>query len=91
MQAQGYADAVAEGTVTLEVALAAHLQSNHYPPLPTSLVAACIAALEAAADDDWGRLVALPDGLQLRDRDAVPADELIEAAHLSAFLQADED
>jgi hypothetical protein len=80
------ADAVNDGSASLNMALAWHLQSNHYPPLPSALIETAKQAIEAGNDDDFDREIDLPDGIELGDRTSVPAGELIEAMHLDAFL-----
>jgi hypothetical protein len=61
-----------------------HLQYNHYPPLPASLVEPCEAALEACEADEGGKLIELPAdyvaGLE------VAAAAIVEAFHLDDFL-----
>lgn len=84
-QAQGMADAVAEGAVSLEVAIEYHLTANHYPPVPRVMIDVCIDAL-AKADPDAE--IDLPDGVTHRDgRRSVRAWEIFESFHLYPFLQ----
>lgn len=59
--AMGMADAVHDG-LSLDTALGWHLQSNHYPPVPTAFIASCKDAIEAAQDEDYDREIALPKG-----------------------------
>ena len=37
--------------ITLEQAIGYHLQGNHYPPVPLSMVQPCIDAIDAYYDD----------------------------------------
>ena len=60
--ALGMAQAASEGDVHLDRALGWHLQSNHYPPLPSFFIPTCKAAIEAAVDEDWDRELKLPLG-----------------------------
>ena len=88
---RGMLEAVEEGLVSLpsEAALHWHLQSNHYPPLPISLVPTCQRAIELVASDEGGRRVRLPKGLVGQDgRRSVVTADLVEAAHLWDFVEA---
>ena len=44
----------------LETAIGYHLQGNHYPPVPLSMVQPCIDAIDAYYADDYNRLIDLP-------------------------------
>ena len=46
-----------------------HLSCNHYPPVPSCMVDVCLAAIDAANDDDWDRRITLPVGVSWRDDD----------------------
>ena len=39
--------------ITLEQAIGYHLQGNHYPPVPLSMVQPCIEAIDAYYDEDY--------------------------------------
>ena len=41
----------------LEMAISIHLQSNHYPPVPLSMVEPCIEAIDAYYDEDYDKLI----------------------------------
>ena len=69
-----------------DIALAWHLQSNHYPPVPESMIPVARAAIEAGNREDWDAEIALPDGVTYRDATTAPAHAIIEAHHLDAFL-----
>ncbi len=87
LNAAAMAEAVGEGQVGLRPALVWHLQSNHYPPVPTSMVDACIAAIEAAADDDWDLDIELPDSVTYRDQSTAPASAIVANYHLEFFVE----
>ena len=73
-------------TLTLERSIAIQLTSNHYPPVPLSMVEPCIEAIQAWNEDyDSDRLIKLPDGVSWRDKDSAPAWAIIEAHHLDAW------
>lgn len=97
LQAQEFA----QMDVDLETAIGWHLQGNHYPPIPQSMIPVCIEAIDAANEEDYKRLIKLPiDGLdrngepfQIRWRDGsdhAPAWAIIEHAHLDAWIQGEE-
>ena len=70
----------------LETSIAIHLQANHYPPVPTSMVEPCIAAIDAYHDEDYQRLIELPEPITWRDQNQAPASAIVEAHHLDAWL-----
>ena len=70
----------------LETSIAIHLQANHYPPVPTSMVEPCIAAIDAYHDEDYQRLIELPEPITWRDQNTAPASAIVEAHHLDAWL-----
>ena len=70
----------------LSTAIEIHLTSNHYPPVPQSMVLPCIEAIEAYHDDDHYREIKLPEGITYQDRNTAPADAIIEQHHLEAWL-----
>jgi len=89
--AAGYADAIDQGICSLDRALAAHLQSNHYPPLPMALIPACKKAIRNCEGYQSDLRVQLPTGMRLamgggRSTNRPPSWRLVEAAHLDAFI-----
>lgn len=70
----------------LNSAIAMHLQANHYPPVPTSMVQPCIDAIDAYHDEDYQREIELPEGVSWRGNTTAPASALVEAHHLDAWL-----
>jgi hypothetical protein len=91
LHAQEFAEMVEENIITIEQAIGWHLQGNHYPPVPLSMVPVCIAAIDAANEDDWERDIELPEGVLWRGRNSAPASALVEAHHLDSWLQELED
>lgn len=89
--AQGMAEAVHEGWIGFHQAIGWHLQHNHYPPVPESMVDPCIAALVAVADNESEQLVELPDPVTWRGRTSAPAWAIVEGHHLLPFIDAYED
>ena len=78
--------------ITLEQAIGYHLQGNHYPPVPLSMVQPCIDAIDAAYDEDYDREIAMPEGVSYKGSNVAPAWAIIEQHHLNWFITpADED
>jgi hypothetical protein len=70
----------------LSTALEIHLTSNHYPPIPKTMVLPCIEALEAYWDDETDREIPMPEGVSYRGQNTAPAWAIIEQHHLEAWL-----
>ena len=70
----------------LEVALGYHLQGNHYPPVPLSMVQPCIEAIDAYYDEDYDKLIEMPEGVSYRGNTHAPAHAIIDQHHLHAWL-----
>jgi hypothetical protein len=84
-----FATELADGTlgaISLEDQIAMHLTSNHYPPVPRSMVKPCIEAIDAYWEDDLAREIDLPEGITWRGNTTAPASNLIEAHHLDAWI-----
>ena len=77
--------------ITLEQAIGYHLQGNHYPPVPLSMVQPCIDAIDAYYEDDAMREISMPIGVMYKGRMTAPAWAIIEQHHLDAWLPQDED
>ena len=83
----GYSTALdLSNELDLEVAIGYHLQGNHYPPVPLSMVEPCIEAIDAFYDEDYNREIALPEGVLWRGQVTAPASAIIDAHHLNAWL-----
>lgn len=72
--------------ISLENAIGIHLQSNHYPPVPLSMVQPCIDAIDACHEEDYNRMITLPEGVFYRNETTAPASAIVEQHHLSAWL-----
>lgn len=86
---------LADSVLDLETQLLYHLRGNHYPPVPAEMVAPCIEAIDAAYDDDYSRMIAMPKVgdfqiLYKGNREA-PAWAIIEQHHLDTFIQPVDD
>ena len=83
---------LAESELDLEKQLAYHLQGNHYPPVPLSMVQPCIDAINAAYDEDYDRMIEMPQGVSYKGNTHAPAWAVIEQHHLNWFIDpVDED
>ena len=74
----------------LESAICYHLQGNHYPPVPLSMVQPCIDAIDAIWEDDMERLIEMPEGVLYKGSDHAPAWAIAEQHHLDAWLPQEE-
>jgi len=70
----------------LETAIGYHLQGNHYPPVPLSMVEPCIEAIDAYYDGDYNKLIEMPSGVSYRGDRYAPASAIIQQHHLGAWL-----
>jgi hypothetical protein len=82
---------LAESELDLEKQLAYHLQGNHYPPVPLTMIAPCIEAIDAAYDEDHNREIEMPEGVFYKGKTTAPAWAIIEQHHLHWFIQPVED
>ena len=88
------ANEMADGTLTdlgiyldMETQMSIHLQNNHYPPVPTSMVKPCIEAIDAVNDLGlWDADIELPEGVSWKGSNYAPAHAIIEAHHLHAWI-----
>ncbi len=82
---------MANAPISIEEQLHWHLRSNHYPPVPSSMVEPCKLAIEAYWEDDLDRLIELPEGTLYRGETLAPAREIIIAHHLDAWCAEEEE
>jgi len=81
---------IQDSVLDLETQIAYHLQGNHYPPVPLSMVQPCIEAIDAYYDNDAMRFIAMPEGVFYKGKTTAPAWAIIEQHHLDAWLPQDE-
>ena len=79
-----------------EIALAWHLESNTYPPLPKAFVPFAQEAIQAVRADDHDRPIAMPQGYLYNPRGAtpkgeMPASAIVSALNLEAFFETEGD
>ena len=85
----GYNTAVDLAELDLEGGIALHLQNNHYPPVPVSMVPVCIEAIDAYWNGDVDKRITLPEGVTWRNQTEAPAWSIIDAHHLFVWLVDD--
>lgn len=88
LQANEMAEIFAEN---IEQALEWHLKSNHFPPVPASMVQPCLEAIDAYWEDDLERLISLPEGVGYRGLTVAPARAIIINHHLDPWLSDGEE
>ena len=71
--------------ISLEQQIAIQLQSNHYPPVPLSMVQPCIQAIDAYNSDEPNLEIELPENVEYKGRTTAPAWAIIEQHHLDAW------
>jgi hypothetical protein len=86
VNAYGMAEAVEDGMVELRQALSWHLTSNHYPPVPLSMLDACVLAIEYVQEGEPDTNISLPEGILWRGQQTAPAWAVVDAHHLEAFI-----
>jgi hypothetical protein len=81
---------LADSVLDLETQLLYHLRGNHYPPVPSEMVAPCIEAIDAAYDEDFNRMIEMPmvGDFQITYKGSThaPAWAIIQQHHLDFFI-----
>ncbi|NDI10883.1 MAG: hypothetical protein EBY74_07870 [Actinobacteria bacterium] len=73
--------------IYIEGQIAIHLQANHYPPVPLSMVQPCVEAIDAVNDAGlWDLEIPMPEGVTYKGLTTAPAWAIIEEHHLNAWL-----
>lgn len=81
------AEELANSDIGLERAIGYHLQGNHYPPVPLSMVQPCIEAIDAICDGEPNKMIQLPEGVLYRGgATSAPAYAIAENHHLDPWL-----
>lgn len=76
----------AEDFLPLEAQLRWHLQSNHYPPVPPSMIPVCIEAIDEANEGNWDSEITLPEGVSWKGLTEAPVHAIVEAHHLDTWI-----
>ena len=71
---------------SLDRQISIHFSSNCYPPVPQFMVQVAIDAIDAVNDQDYGRVIDLPNGVQFRNASWVTASQVIDALRLDAWV-----
>ena len=73
--------------LSLEQQLSIHFSSNCYPPIPQMMIPVAIEAIDAYYDEDYAKVIKLPEGVQFRNgEDWVFASQAIDSLRLDAWL-----
>lgn len=81
---------LAENVIDIRQSIAIQLRSNHYPPVPLSMVEPCIEAIYAVSDGDTHKSIQLPEGISWRGYPTAPAYAIVEGHHLGAWCSYDD-
>ena len=74
-----------------DLGLLAHLQSNHYPPIPASMLGPSKRAISAVNRGNHDAKIKLPEGVLYRGQKHAPAHAIVDQHHLHAWLNPVED
>jgi hypothetical protein len=80
---------VDRGAIQMFAALTWHLESNHYPPIPTSFVPVAMDAIDKANAGELDEIVIFPEGLNINGRESMVAREIVNLMHLDSFIEQD--
>lgn len=86
LQAEAMSEAMSEASISLEAQLGWHLTSNHYPPVPDSMIPVCIEAIDNANEGEWDKLVSLPEGVGYKGLTVAPTHAIVEQHHLDNWI-----
>lgn len=75
------------GSDNIRQSLEWHLTSNHYPPIPKSMIDPCLEAIEAYKEEDYQKQIRLPEGVGYKGLVTAPASAIVESHHLEAWLE----
>ena len=77
--------------LSMKDAITWHLQGNHFPPVPLSMVEPCIEAIQNALEGNWYKPVELPKSVSYKGSSHAPSSAIIEQHHLHPWLELDEE
>ena len=90
MHAEEFANYDKKHTRGIDLGLRAHLQGNHYPPVPESMVGPSKRAINAVNKGKHDSNIRLPEGVSWKGKKSAPASAIVEAHHLHAWLNPDQ-
>lgn len=80
----------------LRAAIFYHLQANHFPPVPETMVPICIEAVQLGVEQvlagtyaEEDILIDLPEDISYRGASQAPLSAIIESHHLEPFIMAE--
>ncbi len=85
--AEGMAEQVAAGNISLEQAIEWHLTENHMPPVPLAMVEVCTRIIKTQGEWGYGDDISLPEDIRWRGQTQAPILSVIEEFHLDPFLE----
>lgn len=74
------------GMLDIDSALQWHFRSNHYPPLPLSLIPAAKKAIQFARQGQWERYIQLPEQITYKGKKYAPVSAAVKEWHLDAWI-----
>ena len=89
-QAEGYAAHDKQFKRNGSAGLLAHLQGNHYPPVPASMLGPSKRAISAVNKGKHDSNIKLPEGVMYKGKKSAPASAIVDAHHLHAWLNPDQ-
>lgn len=75
----------------LDTALTWHLRTNHYPPVPLTMIEPCKQAIDAYWEDDLDRQIPMPEGVYYKGTTTAPARAIIIQHHLDPWCADTDD
>lgn len=76
---------LSDSDMPLEKQLHYHLISNHFPPVPSSMIQPCIDAIDAYWEGDTSVQIQLPKGITYKGLTTAPAYAILDQHHLSPW------
>jgi hypothetical protein len=77
--------------LSIEDKIGIHLRGNFYPPVPLTMVTACVEAIEACQLDESDTIIDLPEGVSYKGCYNAPAWAIVENHRLDGFIDYPED
>ena len=87
LQAREMAEMAQENGIDIRVSLQWHLQHNHFPPVPAYMVEPCLEAINAVNEEDFDKLIGLPEGVGYKGLTVAPAHAIVSGHHLEPWIE----